>query len=157
MRRLGCVMLLLFFTAVALKAQSVAEIISNGVVTVQQDSSMMRLMKTDSTINANKKSFIGYRVQIFTGGSSKKEEAFEVKAKFLKLFPNERAYVVYTVPDFRVRVGNFRTKLNSIGLYKKCLRYFPNSYPVKTEIKFNDLLPEETTTVDSLNTANQQE
>ncbi len=137
--------LLLLFSSMGLKAQStdaVVKINTEAIVPVQQEASMMRLMKTDSTINARKKSFVGYRIQIFTGGSSKKEEAFAVKKRFLELFPNERAYVVYTVPDFRVRVGNFRTKIETIGLYKACLKHFPNSYPVKTEIKFKDLMPE---------------
>ncbi len=137
--------LLLLFAAVGLKAQThkaVAKVIASDSVFTLQDSSMMRLLQTDSTINVQKKSFVGYRIQIFSGGSSKKEEAFAVKENFLELFPNERAYVVYTVPDFRVHVGNFRTKIETIELYKACLKHFPNSYPVKTEITFKDLMPE---------------
>ncbi len=138
------IVLLMLLSGVGLKAQTtaVAQINAKKGVSIQQNASMQRLMQTDSTINAKRKGFVGYRIQIFTGGSSKKEEAFAVKAKFLELFPNERAYVVYTIPDFRVRVGNFRTKIEATGLYKSCLKHFPNSYPVKTVIKFDDLIPE---------------
>ena len=62
------------------------------------------------------------------------------------LFPEERAYVVYKAPDFRVSVGNFRSKIESIELYKACLPFFPNCYPVKTYILFSDLKPLETKT-----------
>ncbi len=154
MKKIIYISLLLLFSSVIVKAQSseaVATVKAKGGVYKQQNDAMLRLMQTDSTINIKKKSFIGYRIQIFTGGSSQKEEAFAVKEKFLKLFPNERAYVVYTVPDFRVRVGNFRTKIESIVLHKACLKYFPNSYPVKTEIKFKDLLPEVKIENDSIN------
>ena len=118
---------------------------SLGVVTIIQDERIDQLLKTDSIINSQKKSFTGYRIQIFFGGSTDREKAFEIKKEFLELFPEERAYVVYTAPDFRVRVGNFRTKLESIELYKACSEYYPNCYPVKTEIMFSDLEPLEDT------------
>ena len=118
---------------------------SLGVVTIIQDERIDQLLKTDSIINSQKKSFTGYRIQIFFGGSTDREKAFEIKKEFLELFPEERAYVVYTAPDFRVRVGNFRTKLESIELYKACSEYYPNCYPVKTEIMFSDLKPLEET------------
>jgi hypothetical protein len=114
---------------------------SLGVVNVIQDERIDQLLKTDSIINSQKQSFTGYRIQIFFGGSTDREKAFEIKKEFLELFPGERAYVVYTAPDFRVRVGNFRTKLESIELYKACLEYYPNCYPVKTKIMFSDLEP----------------
>lgn len=121
-----------------------------GEVKVIQDERVIELLKTDSILNSKKRSFSGYRVQIFFGGSTDKERAFEIKKEFKELFPEERAYVVYTAPDFRVRVGNFRTKLESIELYKACSEYFPNCYPVKTEIMFSDLEPVEEEEVEEL-------
>jgi hypothetical protein len=106
-----------------------------------KDAQLKELLKTDSLINAKNPWFYGWRVQIFLGGGRQKEKAFEMKHKFEQLFPGERAYVVYAAPDFRVRVGNFKSKLESIGLYKACQRYFPNCYPVRTKILFADLMP----------------
>lgn len=119
-----------------------------GQVNIFQDERVKELLRTDSIINSKQQSFSGYRIQIFLGGSTDKERAFEIKKEFKELFPQDRAYVVYTAPDFRVRVGNFRSKLECIELYKACLEFFPNCYPVKTEIMFSDLLPvkEETET-----------
>jgi len=114
---------------------------SLGTVNVIQDKRVDVLLKTDSIINSNNLGFIGYRIQIFSGRSTDKEKAIAVKNEFLQIFPDERAYVVYSAPDFRVRVGNFRTKLESIALFKACEKYFPNCYPVKTRISFQDLKP----------------
>jgi hypothetical protein len=114
---------------------------SLGIVNVIQDERIEQLLKTDSIINSQKQSFTGYRIQIFFGGSTDREKAFQIKDEFLELFPEERAYVVYTAPDFRVRVGNFRTKLESIELYKACSEFYPNCYPVKTEIMFSEMEP----------------
>ncbi|WP_054718777.1 hypothetical protein [Marinifilum fragile] len=114
---------------------------SVGVVNILQDERIDQLLATDSIINSQKQSFTGYRIQIFFGGSTDREKAFKIKEEFLELFPDERAYVVYTAPDFRVRVGNFRTKLESIELYKACSEFYPNCYPVKTEIMFSEMEP----------------
>lgn len=112
-----------------------------GIVNIIQDARIDELLKTDQSISAKNPSFTGYRVQIFSGRSTDRERAFKVKEEFNELFPEERAYVVYKAPDFRVRVGNFRSKIESIELYKACLEYFPNCYPVKTRILFADLVP----------------
>ncbi|WP_133250096.1 hypothetical protein [Marinifilum breve] len=114
---------------------------SIGTVNILQDERIDQLLATDSIINSQKQSFTGYRIQIFFGGSTDREKAFQIKDEFLELFPEERAYVVYTAPDFRVRVGNFRTKLESIELYKACTEFYPNCYPVKTEIMFSEMEP----------------
>jgi hypothetical protein len=121
--------------------QQVVKSDSLGNVVVFQDERLKELMQTDSTINSKNPWFNGYRVQIFLGGSTQKERAFEVKKEFEELFPEERAYVVFTAPDFRVRVGNFRTKIEAISLFKECEKHFPNCYPVKTKIQFSELIP----------------
>ncbi len=112
-----------------------------GIVNIIQDIRVDELLKTDQNISAKNPGFTGYRVQIFSGRSTDRERAFKVQEEFNELFPEERVYVVYKAPDFRVRVGNFRSKIESIELYKACLKYFPNCYPVKTRIRFADLVP----------------
>jgi len=114
---------------------------SLGVVNIIQDAGIDKLLETDKMVNSKNPGFFGYRIQIFSGRSTDREKAFAVKQEFTDLFPEERAYVVYKAPDFRVRVGNFRSKIESIELYKACLKYFPNCYPVKTRILFSDMVP----------------
>jgi len=114
---------------------------SLGKVNLIQDERILELLKTDKMINSKNPGFSGYRIQIFSGRSTDREKAFEVKKEFKELFPDERVYVVYKAPDFRVVVGNFRSKIESIELKKACLGFFPNCYPVKTYILFSDLIP----------------
>lgn len=114
---------------------------SVGRVNVFQDERLRKLLETDLTINSTNPGFSGYRIQIFSGRSVDKERAISVKERFQELFPMVRAYVVYQAPDFRVRVGNFRSKLECIPLYHTVKKEFPDCYPVKTEIQFLDLIP----------------
>jgi hypothetical protein len=58
----------------------------------------------DGTIN-------GFRLQIFTG--SDRKAAYDAQAKFLEQFPDTRTYVIYSAPNFKVRVGDYRTRLDA--------------------------------------------
>lgn len=50
----------------------------------------------------------GFRIQIYNGNDRNK--ANEIKLNFLRSYPNTRAYLTYHKPQFRVRVGDFRSR-----------------------------------------------
>lgn len=50
----------------------------------------------------------GFRIQIYNG--SDRNEASKIKMNFLRNFPETRAYLTYHNPQFRVRIGDFRTR-----------------------------------------------
>jgi hypothetical protein len=50
----------------------------------------------------------GYRVQIYNGNDRNKATA--VKVDFIRRFPNVRTYMSYIQPQFRVKVGDFRSR-----------------------------------------------
>ncbi len=75
----------------------------------------------------------GYRVQIFFG---KREEARKKKVEFLKKYPDVGAYISYLAPNFRLRVGDFRTKIACEEFKREISEDFPASYIVKDKIEF---------------------
>lgn len=60
---------------------------------------------------ASKFSSQGYRIQIFSGASRK--DAYNIQAQFQAEYPGVRTYISYTTPDFKVHVGDFRTRLEA--------------------------------------------
>jgi len=82
----------------------------------------------------------GYRVQIFFG---KRNEAREKKVEFLKKYSDVGAYISYLAPNFRLRVGDFRTKIACEKFKKEISEDFPASYIVKDKIEFFDFEMEE--------------
>lgn len=50
----------------------------------------------------------GYRLQVLSTKS--RDDAFKTKAIMLQSFPEQKAYVLYQSPYFKVRVGNFVNK-----------------------------------------------
>lgn len=75
----------------------------------------------------------GYRVQIFFG---KRDQAREKKLEFLKKYPEVGAYISYLAPNFRLRVGDFRTKIECEDFKREISEDFPASYIVKDKIEF---------------------
>lgn len=94
-------------------------------------------------VNQNKrnKSFSGYRIQIFSTSSygSNMTKLKQMRDDFEKTFQDIPAYLKYIDPDFKIRVGNFRTKLESIPTLHRIRKLYPSSYPVKTEITLNEM------------------
>ncbi|WP_374950554.1 SPOR domain-containing protein [Mucilaginibacter sp.] len=53
----------------------------------------------------------GYRVQIYSG--SNRSAAFNAQARFNMEFPEMRTYIVYREPNFKVRAGDFRSRIEA--------------------------------------------
>jgi len=53
----------------------------------------------------------GYRIQIFSG--SDRRDAYNIQARFQAEYPALRTYISYRMPDFKVQVGDFRTRLEA--------------------------------------------
>ncbi|MEO8795767.1 MAG: SPOR domain-containing protein [Daejeonella sp.] len=53
----------------------------------------------------------GFRVQIFSGNDRK--TAYAEQSKFKSIFPGVGAYVSYEQPNYKIRVGDFRTRIEA--------------------------------------------
>jgi hypothetical protein len=77
----------------------------------------------------------GYRVQIGSeSGSSSQARANNTRAQFKKKYPEIETYVVWEAPNYKVRVGDFRTKVEASLFWKAIQDDFPNSYVVGDKI-----------------------
>lgn len=107
----------------------------------QRFESLIMLHKKVNNIN---NSIPGYRVQIyFESGNYSKSRAVEVKDMFESNYPGYNAYVSFNEPYYRVRVGDFRTKIEAIGFLKIIIRRYSNAFEVKDQVYFNDYKPED--------------
>ena len=113
----------------------------NGYVNIKGAPEINALVQLHTTINKNQQYISGFRIQIFSGSSYDHpiEDLQLFKENFEKDFPNIPAYLNYIDPDFKIRVGNFRNRLDCIPTLKRIRRRYPSCYAVKTEIPKSDL------------------
>ena len=58
----------------------------------------------------NKKYGYGYRIQLYNGFET---EVKKTRAKFRIKFPDVKTYIIYKSPEWKVQVGNYKTKLEA--------------------------------------------
>lgn len=68
----------------------------------------------------------GFRVQIFLGPS--RREAYAEQARFQQLFKNIDTYVTYEEPNYRVKVGDFRSRREAERLMQGLRDQFSNVF-----------------------------
>lgn len=116
---------------------------SNNILrqlSVNQDARIDSLLQRHIAMNKRINGTEGYRLEIFfSSGNRAREEALEVKTKFLKRYPDVQAYMIFQSPDFKVRVGNFRSKSEALALKHRIRRTHPNAFIVKDLIQFPKL------------------
>ena len=115
------------FTSVAFSQDNTV-----GKVEIVQSENIDRLMLKHVSINTEKETIDGFRIQIHFGGE--REKAKSIKTKFLQQFPEMPAYEIYQQPNFKVRVGDFRTRLEAQKFMNQIASSFPSSFIVSDDI-----------------------
>lgn len=114
---------------------------NDGAVGLHSSSEIQNLLKWHVHMNEQKKSFTGYRIQIHSVNSygCDIEQLKDIRNKFEVTFQDIPAYLKYFDPDFKIRVGNYHSRLESIPDLYRIRKEYPSSYPVKTEILIEEL------------------
>ena len=86
----------------------------------------------------------GYRILIFSqSGNYSKNAAMEALENFQLLYPDEKVYLVFEEPYFKVKVGNFTSRIEA-SLYLKSIKAdYPYAFVIKDVLDMEEYLNEE--------------
>jgi hypothetical protein len=77
----------------------------------------------------------GFRIHIYMGsGTEALDFAEEMKTEFEEKYEDVPAYVTFAEPYYRVRVGDFRTRLEASQFLQRINRKYPNAWVIKEKI-----------------------
>lgn len=121
---------------------------SKGTVTVVKDpridtiiAKRLALSKKEATgtIKANGPivSQMGYRVQIYYG--SDRRAVFKEQARFASLYPNLMTYITYKEPNYYLRAGDFRTRMEAQKLMAELRSTYPTLFVFREKINAPNL------------------
>jgi hypothetical protein len=88
----------------------------------------------------------GFRIQVIN--STDRSKVFAAKAKVYDQFPDWKPYLLYQSPNYKLRVGNFKTQEEAQDALKQLSRLFPAGLyiiPDVIELKLSDLPKADTT------------
>ncbi len=120
---------------------------SKGAVEVKGDVAVKQLVAKHIELNERVRTIPGYRIQVASlSGTASKNRAFEMKERLKESFPEVESYVVYDEPNFKVKVGDFRTRLDAYLFLQRLRGEYPgtiikdNIYPM--QIDWTEMVPE---------------
>ncbi|MCX6271985.1 MAG: SPOR domain-containing protein [Bacteroidetes bacterium] len=109
-----------------------------GKLVIVQDERIPQLIQKHVLLNSKQNGIMdGYRVQIFfDSGNESKRKAIDSRTEFLSKYPSVPAFLTFQEPFYKVRVGNFRSRVEADGFLEKIHLEYPNAFTVKDKINF---------------------
>ncbi len=108
-------------------------------VKVMQDPAIELLLCAHREVVERKDGIRGFRIQITSeGGAQSRQRIFGRQSAFNSRYPNVKSYVTYDAPDFKLRVGNFKTRIDAQRFLNHISHEFPGSYIVIDQIEVID-------------------
>lgn len=105
-----------------------------GHVSIIGDVDAARMVERHVELNSRAKTIPGFRVQIASfSGTNSKTSAFNLRDRFQLDYPAMQAYIVFEEPNFKVKVGDFRTHLEAYAFLQEIKETY-KGYIIKDNI-----------------------
>ncbi|MDD4575522.1 MAG: SPOR domain-containing protein [Bacteroidales bacterium] len=107
-------------------------------INVQKEAGIEELTTKYIQANEKVKSILGFRVQIFfDSGNNSRNAAETTQSKFRSKYHGIPSYLTFREPNFRIRVGDFRTRHQARGFLRQIQADYPNGFVIKDEINLS--------------------
>lgn len=99
-----------------------------GSVSINQDADIDRLLSIKRQMNTSEDVIDRYKIQVYSGNRSDAEAS---RVKLRNSFNKWKTSLVYETPNYKIWVGNFRTRLEADRALKKIKSKFPSAFIFK--------------------------
>lgn len=101
---------------------------SSSLSMIHVDPRIDSLMKKQIQINEvttrdSRRNIPGYRIQV--ANSNNRNEVFAVKTKIYQQYPELKPYLIYQPPNYKLKVGNFKTAEEAEPYLQKLTAVYP--------------------------------
>ncbi len=114
---------LIFFAAVAVKAQTTDSTVS-GNVTIIKDSRLDVLQEKEAAFNEallnSPRAMKGYRLMVLS--TNDRAQAMKVRSQLLQNYPDQKVYMTFQPPYIKLKFGNFLSKEDAESTRKDLLK-----------------------------------
>ena len=126
----------LFFFKASIAQDNNTTTVDGPAVVVHKDPRVDALVKKQASINiTNKKAagrtMRGYRLLVVNTNS--RDEAIAAKTKIYTHFPDQKAYLTYPSPFFKLKAGNYQTRDEAVRYQKLMNTLFPKGVYIINE------------------------
>ena len=118
-----------------LMGRSILSVMGSGV-TVNQSRSMRTAFDNYVSNNAGKK-LTGYRIRVyFDNGQSARNKSEAIARSISNAFPGIGVYRTFESPNYKVSVGDFRTKDEALKVFHSLKATYPTALLLKDTINY---------------------
>jgi hypothetical protein len=71
----------------------------------------------------NNRTGAGYRILVIS--TNDRKQAIDVKTRLMRDFPEQKTYLIYQSPHFKIHIGNFRLRQDADALRKQITKIYP--------------------------------
>ncbi len=112
---------------------------NEGYLNIEQDQRIEQLIQRQREIHVNDSTIDGFRIQIFMeSGNDAVKKANDVMEKFQLKYPDIPIYLVFGQPYYRLRVGDFRTRLEAEKVHRTLVKEYKNAFVTSDRIQLPD-------------------
>jgi hypothetical protein len=102
---------------------------------IVRDQRVDLLVSKHIQVNQALKTVDGFRIQLFSdSGNNSKMKAQGVLDEFTGKYPQVGGYLSFKSPNYRVRVGDFRTRLDAQRFLNELQADYPNAFIITDQI-----------------------
>ena len=105
-------------------------------VKVDQSAEVKQAMTQYVAKNASK-SLSGYRIRVFYDNSPQARTRSEaIENSLLEQYPGHKVYRSFESPNYKVLIGNFRSKDEALRMFNALKKTYPTAYIIKDNIDY---------------------
>jgi len=105
---------------------------NEGDLRVESSASVKELIAQKIAYNKEENSYQGYKIQIYYGSE---KECYEIKDEFTSLFPNIPTSIIFSTPQWKLQVGEYRSRLEADKSIQSIKKEYPSAIVLATEIE----------------------
>ena len=114
-------------------SQDSTTISTNKNFSVKQDANIAGLLYQYKDYNRKREFAEGFRIQIMY--TDVRDEVYKSKGAMYKEFPDLSSYVEYEQPYYKLRVGDFKSRLEATYYLQQVVTLYPGAFIVRDKIK----------------------
>ena len=103
----------------------------DGVVHIESSAHVDQMLVQKKQYNKSLEKFQGFKIQIYYGSEKK---CYEVKEEFTSLFPTIDTSIIFSTPQWKLQIGNYRTRLEADHAMVGIKKEYPSAIVLATEI-----------------------
>ncbi len=109
---------------------------NNGYVILEQDQRIEQLIQRQNEIHSADNTIDGFRIQIFMESGNEAVELGNMESeKFKEKYPDIPIYFIFGQPYYRLRVGDFRTRLEAEKAFQKISKDYKKAFITSDRIQ----------------------